>query len=135
MDKRRSGTIVALLLVALATSFTGAEPIIIGYADWCSDGLDNDGDGFTDIEDLACLRYPYEDNPSTDESFKGTYSNDPDVRYLSLFEWHQQYASTVDEYNYAYCRAIQYGDYPTQEDAQRAYDYAVQNSINCANYP
>jgi hypothetical protein len=135
LNSGRSAAIVALFLIALAGSFVGTEPTVIGYASWCEDGLDNDGDGDVDIQDLACIRYPYEDNPSTDESFRATYSTDPNVVYLSMFEWHLANAGTVDEYNYAYCRAIQYGDYPTTEDAQRAYDYAVQNQINCANYP
>ena len=137
IDASKTGVVIALFFAGLAVSFTGTPQV--GYSSQCTDGLDNDNDGFTDIQDLACILYPYADNPSTNEEFRGFYSSGSS--YLSLFEYHYDNAQTTDQYNYAYCRAIEQDPqtgthhYPTDEDAQAAYDYAIQNLINCLNYP
>lgn len=47
--------IFAILMLAAAFGAGSGEPVEEpNYAPWCVDGIDNDGDGFTDLEDEHC---------------------------------------------------------------------------------
>lgn len=43
-----------LLMAGLSASFGSQNEDAVEYAPWCEDGLDNDGDGQTDEEDIHC---------------------------------------------------------------------------------
>lgn len=43
-----------ILMAGLSASLGSENEDEVEYAPWCEDGIDNDGDGFTDEEDVHC---------------------------------------------------------------------------------
>jgi hypothetical protein len=43
-----------LLMAGLSASFGSQNEDTVEYAPWCEDGVDNDGDGLIDEEDIHC---------------------------------------------------------------------------------
>ena len=60
MDSRGQ-FLVAIFFALLAVAFTGGEREGIGFSKECIEGIDNDGDGQNDAQDVDCRSYPYAD--------------------------------------------------------------------------
>lgn len=101
-DKATIGTFIVLGLVAVA--LVGSAPGPEGIHAECADGLDNDGDGGTDLGintgapvpnwDQSCLDYPYADgNGETDTPPTDRFTNTERgyVHVLDLLESHFTY--------------------------------------------
>jgi len=136
MDSRqgyRAGAILALFLILIAASFSGkVEALAISSE--CTDGLDNDGDlnsidGGIDVEDDACLSYPYNDGNGEEVTPINERYNS--IReYPSLFEYHRDYGG----FN-AVCDAFAggyYDQFPEQKaEADIWLNAQGQPRINC----
>lgn len=104
-NKATIGTFIVLGLVAVALVGSGPGPE--GIHAECADGLDNDGDGGTDLGintgppvpnwDQSCLDYPYADgNGETDTPPADRFTNIEHgyVHVLDLLEMHFIYGPT-----------------------------------------
>ena len=105
-NKATIGTFIVLGLVAVALVGSGPGPE--GIHAECADGLDNDGDGGTDLGintgppvpnwDQSCLDYPYADgNGETDTPPADRYTNTEHgyTHVLDLLESHFTYGPTA----------------------------------------
>ena len=129
--KYQSAGILALFLVLIAGAFTGSLPETYGYSTECTDDMDNDLDGFIDVADESCFQYPFEDgNGETDTPLNERYTGE---NYLSLFEYHLNYASSPSEAEAAICSALGFGYY-NSEDAQTASSWVDSNNVDCSPY-
>ena len=55
MQGKSGAALVAfLLLMGLSATLASEHEDEVEYAPWCEDGLDNDGDGLIDAEDVHC---------------------------------------------------------------------------------
>lgn len=133
MNNARNGIILALVLLLLATAFTGINTPL-GYSSECTDGLDNDGDlnaidGGIDVEDDSCFYYPYNDgNGESDTPINERYNSIRD--YPSLFEYHRDYGGFVFVCD-AYAQGL-YDSNPLEKiDANTWLDGSGGLRINC----
>ena len=76
----------------LANALAGTTFGIVGIDSQCLDGLDNDADTFTDIQDNECFNYPYEDGNGETLTEPGDQFNARN--YVSLFEYHRDNSGT-----------------------------------------
>lgn len=57
MGEPKVGLAAAFGLLIFAAAFTAGGAVVEeepNYAPWCVDGIDNDGDGLTDLDDPEC---------------------------------------------------------------------------------
>jgi hypothetical protein len=110
MEKKyQQGAIVFLFLGILAGAFAGSLPKTYG----------------------SCFNYPFEDgNGETDTPLNERYTGE---NYLSLFEYHLNYASSPQEAEGAICSALGFGTY-NSEDASTASAWVDSNNVDCSPY-
>jgi hypothetical protein len=126
-DKTRNGLIVAIMLLLVATAFTGTSLKTIEIHSDCEDSLDNDLDGQIDLEDDPCYVYPYADGNGEQETpLNERYTSS---KYVSLFDYHIQNSGPhyVEE---AVCFALTTGMY-NESDEQKAINWSIENDVDC----
>jgi phosphatidylserine decarboxylase len=126
-DNTRNGLIVTIMLLLVATAFTGTALKTIEINSDCQDGFDNDGDDQIDIEDDPCFEYPYADGNGEEETplnQRYTSSN-----YVSLFDYHIENAPLGAEVPMI-CFAFETNMY-NEEDQQKATNWFIENDVDC----
>ena len=127
-DNTRNGLIVTIMLLLVATAFTGTSLKTIEIHSDCKDGLDNDGDQQIDIEDDPCFSYPYADGNGEEETpLNERYTSSS---YVSLFDYHIQNAPVGAE-EPMICFALQTGMYG-ESDVEKAIEWTIQNDVDCS---
>ena len=129
-SNKRSMGIVFLFLAILAGAFAGSAPQYIGIHSDCEDGIDNNDNGYIDVEDEGCFQYPYEDGSGedlTDIASRYTGNN-----YVSLFDYHLEISQPGQE-EAVICTASVFGFY-LPEDDQKANQWINENNANCEPY-
>jgi hypothetical protein len=84
--------LVALFLGVMASAFTGTQITLVKLNPDCLDGIDNNGNGFSDFNDPQCQQYPFEDGNAE----SGTLVQDRwqgEGYILSIFEVNLQYGT------------------------------------------
>lgn len=127
--KRNSAAVAGIILaVLLGNALTGFAPV--GYHADCIDGIDNDGDGMTDADDMECSEYPYSDGngeettPQESRSYDGTatgFESLPD--YIVLGNDPMMVQDNL-------CIGLAFG-YFNEPDLQDAMGYQVSMDFNC----
>jgi len=129
MKKNSALAVGVILAVLFGNALAGITPT--GYHADCIDGVDNDGDSFTDGDDSDCAEYPYadgngEDPTPMDERYQ-------DSNYKSLFQYHRDFMEmSSQQQTDQICSYIQIqpGGYE-EPDLQNAIDWTTENNINC----
>ena len=117
-----------ILAVLLGNALTGFAPV--GYHEECIDGIDNDGDGLNDADDLQCQIYPYEDGngesetPPESQTYDGVATG-----YESLADYHAlaNDPATVED---NICGLMVLNQY-NEPDMQKALNYEISLQLNC----
>lgn len=128
--KRNSALAVGVILAVLfGNALAGITPT--GYHADCIDGIDNEGDSFTDGLDNDCQEYPYADGNGEDPTpMEERYQ---DSNYKSLFEYHRDFIPMMSQEQVdvvcAYIQ-IQPGGYE-EPHLENAIDWTTENEINC----
>jgi hypothetical protein len=125
--KYQSGAIIAVFLLLIASAFAGSGPRFVGIHEECIDGIDNEGDGDIDVYDNECYFYPFEDgNGEEDTPVNQRYTEN---RYVSLFDYHLQYAPPgSEEATVCFALSVQLYD---ESDEQKAQNWVDENQVNC----
>tara|TARA_B110000305_G_scaffold196626_1_gene221808 strand:- start:97 stop:498 length:402 start_codon:yes stop_codon:yes gene_type:complete len=127
--KRNSAAVAGIILaVLLGNALTGFAPV--GYHEECIDGIDNDGDGLNDADDLQCQIYPYEDGngesetPPESQTYDGVATG-----YESLADYHAlaNDPATVEQNICTYMALSLYNE----PDMQKALNYEISLDLNC----
>jgi len=127
--KRNSAAVAGIILaIFLGNALTGFAPV--GYHEECIDGIDNDGDGFNDADDLQCQIYPYEDGngesdtPPESQTYDGVATG-----FESLADYHAL-ANDPQFRESNICTHIVLNLY-NQPDMQMALYYESSLNLNC----
>lgn len=121
-----AGFALLLFAIAMGAAFQGAPSI--GYAEECTNGVDDDADTYADGLDDDCFNYPFKDGNG--ESHTPVADRYNGAGYLSLFEYHRDYTGTPEETANAVCFAGATGMYSPQDDSA-AQAWIQANGVNC----
>lgn len=128
--KRNSAAAAGIILaIFLGNALTGFAPV--GYHEECIDGIDNDGDGFNDADDLQCQIYPYEDgNGESDTPPESQTYDGVGTGFQSLADYHAL-ANDPNQVESNICINIAVNKYNVV-DMQKALNYEISLNLNCA---
>ena len=119
-----------ILDVLLGNALTGFAPI--GYHEECIDGIDNDGDGMNDADDLQCQMYPYEDgNGESDTPPESQTYDGLDTGFQSLADYHalSNDPAMVEGNICGYIILNMYNE----ADMVKGLNYEISLNLNCGN--
>lgn len=82
--KRNSAAVAAVVLAIILGNALAGLPGPIGYHVECTDGIDNNGDGFIDADSNECISYPWADGGGeSGTSIMGYYGETSGYAFLS----------------------------------------------------
>lgn len=127
--KRNSAAVAAVVLaLVLGNALTGILPDI-GYHIECTDGIDNNQDGFIDGDDPECLNYPWADGNGESPTQDSGYSQSTDG-----YEFYSDYVNNYvldPQFKEQLLCAIEILPEYHQEDNERASEIIAEYGINC----
>lgn len=82
--KKNSAAVAAIILALVLGNALAGMAAPIGYHAECTDGIDNNGDGFIDGDDPECIQYPWADgNGESPTQEQGYYESSDGYEFFS----------------------------------------------------
>ena len=128
--KRNSAAVAAIILaLVLGNALAGLGPKV-GYHIECTDGIDNNEDGFIDGDDPECLMYPWADGNGESPTESPGYFGESDG-----YEFYADYIGTyvfdpsIQEQNL--CVIVALPEEFHEGESERATELIIELGINC----
>jgi len=132
--KRNSAAVAAVVLaIILGNALAGIGPDIAYHVE-CTDGIDNNQDGFADGDDPECINYPWADGNGESPTESAGYYGESDG-YEFYADYIGTYAIDPALQETILCAIEATGDLPSsgwhQGEADRASELINELGINC----
>lgn len=128
--KRNSAAVAAVILAIILGNALAGIGSPIGYHIECTDGIDNNQDGFIDGDDPECIQYPWADgngeSPTTTQGYQestGGYEFYAD--YIGTYVLDPQFQEQI------LCAIEALPDDYHEGEAERATELIIEYGINC----
>jgi len=128
--KRNSAAVAAIVLaLVLGNALAGLGPKV-GYHVECTDGIDNNQDGFIDGDDPECINYPWADGNGESPTESAGYYGESDgyefyADYIGTYAFDPSLQETI------LCAIESLPDDYHEGESQRATELINELGINC----
>jgi len=128
--KRNSAAVAAIVLaLVLGNALAGLGPKV-GYHVECTDGIDNNQDGFIDGDDPECINYPWADGNGESPTESAGYYGESDG-YEFYADYIGTYAFDPSVQENILCAIEALPDDFHEGDSERASELIIELGINC----
>jgi len=128
--KRNSAAVAAVVLaIILGNALAGIGPDIAYHVE-CTDGIDNNQDGFADGDDPECINYPWADGNGESPTESAGYYGESDgyefySDYIGTYVFDPSLQETI------LCAIESLPDDYHEGESQRASELIIELGINC----
>lgn len=128
--KRNSAAVAAVVLALILGNALAGLAAPIGYHAECTDGIDNNQDGFADGDDPECVQYPWADgNGESPTTVQGYYQSSDGYEfyadYIGTYVFDPQLQEQV------LCAIEALPDDFHEGEAERATELIIENGLYC----
>ncbi len=128
--KRNSAAVAAIVLaLVLGNALAGIGPDI-GYHVECTDGIDNNQDGFIDGDDPECINYPWADGNGESPTESSGYNSQSDG-YDFYADYLANYVVDPNIQESLICLISSVPDDYHDGEGERANELIIELNINC----